>query len=360
VSQAPSCYVHGVGTAVPDRALTTDEAAQLLQKTCRDPRTAKLLRRVARLTGIETRHLAALDIQFGENPQPLYKPPDEQPYGPGMGARNALFERVAGPLVRRALEAFSPQSLARVQSLVTCSCTHASSPGLEQPIFVHTSVPTTVDRWNLGFMGCSAALAGLRLIHQTAALGRHALVVACEISSLHFQYTDALDQMTANMLFSDGAAAILLDPEPSTVRIVDCRCAALPAAADQMVWFADDHGLRLELAQELPETLGKNIRPPVEAFLLDNHLAVEQVGHWLVHPGGPQILDAVQEALGLAPDALEGSRAVLRRYGNMSSPTILFILRELCERKVGGWCLAMAFGPGLTIEMVLLEIKRGE
>ena len=354
----PTCFVHGIATAVPERSLNAEESAELLRRACRNPRAAKLLRRVVRLTGIEKRHLAVLDHQL-DCDRPLYLPSEEQPDGPGMGARSALFDDAAGNLVCRALGQFSDDTLAGIDALVTCSCTHASSPALDLPIFTRTPVSPAVDRWNLGFMGCSAGLAALRLAHQTAPRRRNTLIVACELSSLHFQYTDALDQLTANVLFSDGAAAAILTPEPSAVRVVDCQCAALPQYADQMVWFADDHGLRLNLSKDLPDTLGKHLPGALERFLEENDHSLADIDHWLVHPGGPQILDSVQAALNLPPEALDLSRHVLRHFGNMSSPTILFILRDLIERKVDGTCVAMAFGPGLTIELALLEIDRG-
>jgi len=355
--RAAACFVQQIGTAVPERSLDLGQSASFLKDSFANPRSAKLFQRVAKLTGIDKRYLAALDFQReGAAGDSLFRLPQEQPHGPGMGARTAAFEKAAAPLVLRALRAFSPENLKRVDTLVTVSCTHASSPGLEQPIFLHTPVPPTVDRWNLGFMGCSAGLAGMRLLHQRAALRRTSLLVACELSSLHFQYTEELDQMTANLLFADGAAAMILSPEPSPVHLVDCRSVAVPQLADQMVWFAGDHGLQLRLSQDLPDTLAAHLPAAVDRFLLDNRVTRGNVDHWLVHPGGTQILDAVERSLHLSPDALRWSRGVYRRYGNMSSPTILFIMKDLFESEAGGTALAMAFGPGLTIEMVLLRV----
>lgn len=352
-----ACYVQYIATAVPEKWLDKEHGADLLKQSCADARTAKLLQRVARLTGIERRHLAALDYQFdGGDGDSLYRRPDRQPHGPGMGARTEAFHKASGPLVTRALAALPPESLARVESLVTVSCTHASAPGLEMPILTNTPVPPTVDRWNLGFMGCSAGLAAVRLIHQTAALERHALIVACELSSLHFQYTDHIDQMTANLLFADGAAAMILSPEPSRLRVVGARCMGLPQAAQQMIWFAGDYGLQLELSQDLPDTLAAHLPEAVTEFLAGYGLSAHEVDHWLVHPGGPQVLEAVEKSLALPKDALALSWSVFKGYGNMSSPTIFFIMKELMATTATGHVVAMAFGPGLTIELVLLRI----
>jgi len=354
---ASACYIQQIGTAVPERWLNIEQSAELLKDSCINPRSAKLLQRIVKLTGIEKRHLAALDYQRDKGEAALYRLPAEQPHGPGMAARTTVFEKAAGPLVLEALSGFSRDVLRQVDTLVTVSCTHASSPGLERPILSGTAIPPTVDRWNLGFMGCSAGLAGMRLVQQRAALKRTSLVVACELSSLHFQYTDELDQMTANLLFADGAAAMLLSPQPAPARIVDCRSVTVPEMADQMVWFATDYGLQLRLSQRLPEILAEHLPGAVDQFLRDNGLQRGGVDHWLVHPGGTQILDSVEQSLSLPPEALRWSRGIYRTYGNMSSPTIFFIMKELLKTGATGTAVAMAFGPGLTIELVLCRIE---
>jgi len=348
-------YIHRVATAVPGHALDQAGGIGLLKQGCTSPRNARMLERIARLTGIERRYLAALAYQTpGREDEWLYRPAAVQPCGPGMTARTQVFSEAAEPLVLQALGQWSGELLAGVDALVTVSCTHAGSPGLEHPILTRTSVPPTVDWWNLGFMGCSAALAAVRLTARAEC--RRALVVACELSSLHFQYTDHIDQMTANVLFADGLAAMMLSPEPSRVRVVGCKCVSLPQFAAQMIWRAGDHGLQLELAQDLPDTLAAHLPAAVEQFLNELRTSRSDIDHWLVHPGGPQILDAAEQSLSLRSDALGLSRSVLRDYGNMSSPTILFILQQLLAAEARGAAMLMAFGPGLTIELVLLEL----
>lgn len=351
-------YIHDIATAVPEAAIGPAESVELFRQTCRDKRTARLLPRLAKLTTIERRYLAALTPEFAPHGEDaLYRPISEQPHGPGMGRRMHVFERVVDPLIQRLVADLSPERLAAVNLLVTASCTHATSPGLEKPLFAHARLSPAISRWNLGFMGCSAALAGLRLLAPMAAEERTALVVACEISSLHFQYSDDLDQLTANMLFSDGAAGMLLSSRPSRLRLRAAQCFSLPAKADQMVWFADDCGLRLRLSQDLPDSIGAVLPGLMGEFLGAHGLRRTDVRHWLVHPGGPQILDAVEQALELPADSLATSRAVLRRFGNMSSPTIFFILRDYLATRPKGPCVALAFGPGLTIEATLLEAE---
>jgi predicted naringenin-chalcone synthase len=322
-----------------------------------DERTRVLLRRLVRRTGVQRRALAALQFQQdGAGLASLYQPNAAQPNGPGMGARSRCFDQAAPGLVLEAVRGLGAVDLAAVETLVTVSCTSASSPGLEQSLLAQTALRSSVDRWHLGFMGCSAGLAALRLAHQLAPRGGVALLVTCELSSLHFQYSDALDQLTANALFADGASATLVSSRPGPARLLAARSVALPADAAQMLWLADDHGLRLSLSPDLPETLGRRL-PAALAGLLDAAgVRRGEVRHWVVHPGGPQILDRVETALGLPGEALAASRAVLRDFGNLSSSTALFILRDLIAARAQGPCVALAFGPGLTIELVLLDL----
>lgn len=324
----------------------------------REPRTHRLIRHVARQSGITKRHLAVLDWQDDATRAPLYLSASEQPDGPGMGHRNALFSVASSELIGRALASVPPDVIDAIQTLVTVSCTHASSPGLERPIFEHASLCADVQRWNLGFMGCSAGLAALRLVHGLRPDRQTSLICTCELSSLHFQYSENIDQITANMLFADGAAAIFVAPSPSPIRVRHCRCVHLPATADQMTWFADDYGLKLKLSRELPSTLAEHLGRAVDTFLEECGMSRTDIDHWLVHPGGPQILDSAEATLGLAANSLVDSRGVLNEFGNMSSSTIFFVLQRLVERGGVGRCLAMAFGPGLTIEFAMLDVNR--
>lgn len=354
----PPLHLHTIGTAVPETFLTSEVASQVLLDGCPSERSRKLMQRILRLTAIEKRHLAALAFQDkGDAGASLYQPSESQPRGPGMKVRNRMFMDAATPLIRRAMAPLDREQLRRLHTLVTVTCTHAGSPGLEYPVFAAAEIPAAVERWNIGFMGCSAALSGIRLLHAAAPAGP-SLMLACELSSLHFQYTDQIDQMTANLLFADGTAAVLMSPEPSDVRVIGAACASLPAAADQMVWEACDTGLELQLSQALPDTLAGALPGAVGAFLDRHGLGRDDIDHWLVHPGGPQVLDAVEKCLELADGSLRVSREILRNYGNMSSPTIMFILKAWMETGAAGRVMLVAFGPGLTIEMVLVEVAR--
>lgn len=348
-------FIDGIRTSQPDRSITQTESVELMRDYCVGKRAQRLTRHIARQSGVRKRHLAALDWQDDPNLSTIYLPATDQPNGPGMGARNRAFDGAANKLIGKLSKSISSDALAEIATLVTVSCTHASSPGLEKPLFEHTSLSPRVSRWNLGFMGCSAGLAAIRLVYGLRPAQQRALICTCELSSLHFQYTEDVDQITANLLFADGAALVSMSPEPSDLAIIGCRSVHAPSAADQMTWFADDHGLRLTLSRDLPDTLAQSLPTAVEDFLHDHGYSPSEVNHWIVHPGGPQILDSVESALGLDSEKLSDSRVVLSECGNMSSSTVFFILRRFIERRESGIGVALAFGPGLTIELVLLE-----
>jgi alkylresorcinol/alkylpyrone synthase len=352
-------FIQRILTAVPDKFWGQDYAAERFTITCKQTRSHRLMRRIAGQSGIKQRHLGVLEWQDTPDGDDFYRSISDQPQGPGMGKRNALYDVISTKLIENAIQDVPADELRELESLLTVSCTGASAPGLEGILFsAAPEIPLGVSRWNLGFMGCSAGLAALRLSHGLSGRHQKGLICTCELGSLHFQYSDEIDQITANMLFADGLALVVTGDKPSSVSILGAQSMHLPQASEQMTWFADDHGLRLTLARDLADTLGANLREAALAFLSGQGLSIEDIQHWVVHPGGPQILTAAEEALRLKPDQLQHSRDVLRDYGNMSSSTVFFVLKELMAQQPEGLGLAIAFGPGLTMEFVLLNFRR--
>jgi predicted naringenin-chalcone synthase len=133
-----------------------------------------------------------------------------------------------------------------------------------------------------------------------------------------------------------------------------CGSYVFPDSREAMTWSVTDHGFTLTLSPKVPTLIGTGLRPWVEEFLAGAGMTLGDVRSFATHPGGPKILDAVEEALGLPPDGLAASREVLSNYGNMSSPTVLVILEKLRRGNAPLPCLALAFGPGLTVEAALI------
>ena len=182
------------------------------------------------------------------------------------------------------------------------------------------------------------------------------LLCATELFSLHFQQGWNTDNVLPNALFADGSAAIVGKPAAPGENWT-CQATGsylLPESNADMTWRIGDHGFQMTLSRRVPTLIAENLRPWLEQFLATHNLTIADIGSWAVHPGGPGILDAVRTSLSLPADALDVSRAVLADCGNMSSPTILFIVERLRQKSASLPCMMLAFGPGLAIEAALL------
>lgn len=284
---------------------------------------------------------------------------------PGAGARNAVYAAEAPALARQAAEA----CLARaglgpgdVDTLVTITCTGYMTPGVDIQLARDLGMRQDLRRYALGGMGCYAAFPGLACARQAIRAGdaRRALVVAVELCSLHFQAEADTDNVVSTALFADGAAAALLeagDDGPGW-RVDDMASETIYATGRHMTWHLTDTGFRMHLSSYVPLILKEAVRPWLAGWLGRHDLGLADVARWGLHPGGARILDGLQDALELPPDALAASREVLRTCGNMSSATILFVLDQL-QAEPGDRAALLAFGPGLTMEGALLRRLEG-
>nr|BFF09777.1 hypothetical protein GCM10025699_10800 [Microbacterium flavescens] len=222
----------------------------------------------------------------------------------------------------------------------------------------------SVERYHLGFIGCAAAMPGLRLASRITESDPSAvvLVVCVELCTLHIRPSPDPQQIVAASVFADGAAAAIVTADPAAGREGDLELDRFTTALTSegeadMVWTIGDHGFEMILSAEVPRIVGREIRGAVDRFLAGEGAP----DAWAVHPGGRSVLDRVEGGLELDATALDVSRGVLRDYGNMSSATILFILRRMLHDDAladGARVAALAFGPGLTVESALLT-KRG-
>jgi len=364
--------VQAIGTAVPEAVLAQAEVRDLMAGHPALPgRQRRLLQVAFDASGIDTRH-TVLDELRGD-PQEgevfLHRRSGAV-LAPGTGVRNELYRQWApGLLVTAASAALTSADLdaAEVTHLVTVSCTGFFAPGPDHILIARLGLDPSVERYHLGFMGCHGAFSALRAARAFCAGSPGAVVlVACvELCTLHLQPPQDADRILAASLFADGAAAAVVSARPprrgAPVLDLDALSTVLTSAGEaDMTWTIGDTGFSMGLSTYVPRLLGQNIEKIV-APLFDSDSALAggpfaAVPLWAVHPGGRSILDKVQAALQLGDTQLQESREVLRRYGNMSSPTVLFVLQEMLRRPVAGpeRVCAMAFGPGLTVETALL------
>ena len=361
-----------IGTAVPRTVLRQDEVRDLFAaQEGIDRLTQRRIRAVFDAADIRRRHTVLAELASpGAAPapgRPRFVDEAGTILSPTTGERNDLYIAVAPELAARAArDALASGGLdaSAVTHVVTVSCTGMFAPGLDHRLVRDLGLASTVERLNLGFIGCAAALPALRAASALAATRSDAVVlVAClELCSLHLRQSSDPQQIVAASVFADGAAAAVVTADPAAGRPggldLDRFGTALTSEGEtDMVWTIGDHGFEMVLSAEVPRIIGREIRGAVGRFLGDD--AAPAV--WAVHPGGRSVLDRVETGLDLPPEALAASRRVLRDFGNMSSATILFILESLLRDDVpgdGARVAALAFGPGLTVESALLTLRR--
>ncbi len=357
-----------IGTAVPDTILDRDSGPRAHEAlSSPTPEQASWLRGMYDGTRIDARRTvlpSALVRDLVEGTREsgsIFLPQGAGHPGPTTGQRMEHYARLAPPLALRAAEdalAGAGVPAASLSHLITVSCTGFLAPGLDRVLIEGLPLRRTVQRTHVGYMGCHGALNGLRVASAFAATGATVLLCAVELCSLHYHYGLEPQKLVANAIFSDGAAAVVGVPaaraEPGAWRVLASGSCLVPDSAEAMTWTIGDHGFEMTLARHVPALVHRHLRPWLEGWLLENGMALAEVGSWAVHPGGPKVLDAVEQGLNLPADALAVSREVFRSHGNMSSPTILFILQRLRQRGAARPCVALGFGPGLMVEVALL------
>jgi predicted naringenin-chalcone synthase len=302
-------------------------------------------RRIFAGAGVRTRHAVA-------------NPVDEDISAWGTGARMDRYVQEALPLGKQAVAgALDEAGLAPadVGLFAVATCTGYATPGLDILLASDLGMPPGLQRLLVGHMGCYAAIPGLAAVSDfVAARDRPAVLLCCELTSLHVQPAQAeLDQVVAHALFSDAAAAVVVEPGAGRGRrLAGVVARTDPSTADHMTWDVTDLGFRMGLSPRVPDVLARHVGGVVEELLTASGLRVEDVAGWAVHPCGPRILDVVRDQLGLAEAQIAASRRVLAEHGNCSSATVLLVLQELAD--VDGPVVALAFGPGLTLYAALL------
>lgn len=359
--------VVAVGTALPDRRHSQAEIAEVVAPIVTDdPVRAALARRLHAHAGIEHRHLALpLDAYAGLRT---------------FGAANDVFLEVATDLAADAAARALAEAGLRpgdVDHVVLTSVTGIGAPSVDVLLAERLGLRSDVRRTPSFGWGCAGGAAGLARTDDLLR-GRPrdvALLVAVELCSLTLQHgDDSTANLAASGLFGDGAAAVVLvgdehplsRPRPGAAapahrpaRVVDSRSTLHPGTTGDLGWRVGDTGFEVVLSARLPDLVGAHLLGDVKALLVEHDLVPAQVPTWVVHAGGPRILDAVRDALDLDEQDLRHSRASLREAGNLSSASVLHVLAATLEASTappGSPAVLVAFGPGVSTELVLLRL----
>lgn len=369
-------------TIVPETVLVQEQVRDVFAQ---QPDLGRLAQRIVttsfNVSGIDTRHTVIDELSMDSDvTDPVFF--DRRTgmlLAPGTKARNDFYTREATVLfveaARRAIDADPDLRPADVTHVITVSCTGFHAPGPEYEIVRALGLSDAVQRFHFGFMGCYASMPALRAASQFCAADENAvvLVVSVELCTLHLRTSENPDTIVASSLFADGAAAGIVTardlPSPiAGLRLDRFHTAIAPEGEKDMAWTIGDTGFEMILSTAVPQIIGETIIGALgplyraeedlgEAFEAGG--VGEAVQHWAIHPGGRSILDKVQERLHLSDAQLYPAREVLRQNGNMSSATVLFILKRILEEegaRAGDRVSAMAFGPGLTAESAMMTV----
>ncbi|MCS6977146.1 MAG: type III polyketide synthase [Gemmatales bacterium] len=360
----------GIGTALPPNSVEQSKAAEYARSLiCESEDQAALLPVLYRQTGVRRRYMVYNQHVLEEvvttgttSVSSVFIPRDRNDRGPTTLQRMERYMQEAPTLAcQAASEALERAEVLprEITHLITVSCTGFSAPGFDIALIKRLGLPATTQRVHVGFMGCHGALNGLRVARGIAAAEPDSRILLCavELCSLHFHYGWDPKKVVANALFADGAAAVVGAPVPEGQsqpwRMAASGSCLIPDSEYAMTWNIGNHGFEMTLSTRVPTLIGENLRPFLDSWLGRQGLRVEDIRSWAVHPGGPRILSCVEEPLGLTPEQTNVSREVLADHGNMSSPTVLFILQRLREREAPLPCVALGFGPGLVAEAAL-------
>lgn len=370
-------HVRSIQTAVPSTVLRQVDARRIFVT---QPGLTRLGERLVGAafdaSGIETRHTVIDDFSaHGDGERTFFDGATGALLSPSTRERNDVYIRSAGAMFveagRAALDACPDLGPADVTHVVTASCTGFYAPGPDFELVRELGLATTVQRTHIGFMGCYAAFPALRAAAAFCRADPDAvvLVVSCEVCTIHVRSSNDPDQIVASSVFGDGAAAAIVTarevPADAPSLVIDRLESELtPVGEKDMAWTIGDAGFDMVLSAAVPKIIDNYIEGALVPLLSpEPELAADPAGgirSWAIHPGGRSILDKVEAKLGLSDRQLEASRRVLRDFGNMSSATVLFILKDLLEEQGSGSdrVCAMAFGPGLTVETGLFTRVR--
>jgi len=362
-------FIHQLATAVPPYAVPQTFARDTLKAQLSDRLAQRLVHRLYTQSGIETRYSVVPDFAApGEAGEAvpgsgLFLAEGGRYTSPSTKVRNDLYTEAARPLFKEVAEKALAESgfhEGDVTHVVTVSCTGFCAPGPDYFLVRDLCLRPDVGRFHVGFMGCYAAFPALKMARAFCQADPNAvvLVVCLELCTLHLQLGGDFDRLLASSVFADGAASAIVsarEPQGPAFELSALATTLTPVGEGDMAWSVGDEGFDIVLSSYVPEILEANIGAALAPLFAKFDLSVSEVDRWGVHPGGRAILDKVERGLGLPEDALEPSRRVLRDYGNMSSATVLFVLKEILpEARPGERVCAVAFGPGLTVESGLL------
>jgi predicted naringenin-chalcone synthase len=316
-------------------------------------------------SGIDYRYSAIPDYSREIKDWKFYPQTENLEPFPSLEQRMGWFNKYAASLsvsaIRDCISGFIHGH--QVTHLITVSCTGMSAPGLDLQIMELMDLPKNIYRTSVNFMGCYACIHALKIADEICKNEKNAkvLIVCTELCTLHFQKEASMDNIASSLLFGDGSSAVLVthdDYKERGLKLGHFYSEVIARGKKDMAWELSSSGFLMTLSGYVPELLEEDFNPLVTTALEKAGISKKQITRWCIHPGGKRILDAIHKSLELAKGELDHCYAVLKDYGNMSSTTILFVLKNIMnaslisDEKIFG----AAFGPGLTMETFIATV----
>lgn len=351
-------YINSIGTANAPFSHSQKEILDFMLEMYHVPNEDKeKIKRLYERSEIETRYSAIEDFSL---PKSKWSFIDKE-QKTSIEKRMLKYFEIAPLLCEKAVRKCIPDnsSFANITHIITVSCTGISAPGLDIQLMKLLELPTTIHRTSVNFMGCYAAIHALKQANAICKSQPNAqvLIIDVELCTIHFQDEYTMDNIAASLLFGDGAAAVLVSNEKGMYSIEDFYSEVALDGYNDMAWNISSSGFLMTLSGYVPSIIASNIEPMLLNSLKKMNIKKSDIQHWAIHPGGKKVVSEIANVLNLSPDDVEISRSVLNDFGNMSSVTILFVLKKMQEqiKATNETIYSVAFGPGLTIESMFLK-----
>ena len=358
-----AAFIHSIGTALPAFSINQDKIADyMVRNFAMDKNEERKLRVLYRASGIGKRYSVLRDFSENLNGHGFFR----KEHLPSSKPRMELYQKHAIDLASKAsLDALDSSGVAArdITHLVAVSCTGMYAPGLDIELIERLGLKTETQRTSINFMGCYAAFNAMKLAANIVNADESAqvLVICVELCSIHLQPSKDDENLLANAIFGDGAAALVVNGSKGkkTLELTRFYSDLALSGKGEMGWFIGDHGFEMKLSSKVPEVIKGGIAELTERLLDQVDLSTADIDFFAIHPGGKRILEVIEQELNITKEQDAPAREVLKSYGNMSSPTVLFVIKrifdQLKKEDDQKHILSFAFGPGLTLESAVLK-----
>lgn len=357
-----------IATALPEFKHDQNNILNFMQNVyAMDEVEKRKLKFLYHQSAIKTRYSVLPDYSLSANEWQFYPASENLEPFPSLELRMKWYQKTAPSLSVNALEKCILEKIDKheITHLITVSCTGMSAPGLDLQIMEMMNLSKNIFRTSVNFMGCYAAIHAMKLADAFCKNDPNAkvLIVCTELCTLHFQKETTADNIASALLFGDGSATILITHDEDNLQGIKIKSFYSEVGfngKEHMSWQLSSSGFLMKLSGYVPELIEKDFDNFLQKALQNAKMKKEEISHWCIHPGGKRILSSIEKCTQLSDDDLQFSYHVLNDYGNMSSPTILFVLEEIMEsienkKDKKANIFGAAFGPGLTMETFILS-----